>query len=746
MSDEHSLPSIREEQIFSKARTLPVAARAAYLDRVCGADHKLRALVEALLLCDGKEDLLAKASPIFQPCSTAGEAIGSSIGRYKLLEIIGEGGGGVVYRAEQDGPLHLQVALKIIKPGIHTKQQLRRFEAERHALAKMNSSHFAKVLDAGTADDGRAYFVMERVEGKTITAYVDDKELTLSQRLDLFVKVCKAIHDAHLKGYIHRDIKPSNILVTTESGEPVPKVIDFGIAKPTVGEPKLNEELTTTTGQFIGTPPYMSPEQSGAGSKESDRRTDIYSLGLLLHELLLGCLPFTLDGLSRDDQLRTNREKKPQLPSTKFKSLPEKEMLRIAHTRKTEPSRLVDALRGGLDRIVMRCLEKQRDDRYDTANSLAVDIQRWSNNQAPAGELTSSLGQPLASPPVAQARSPGSTSPPPPSAAHPVTSASAEPITSPQTKKRTPSPRRKKHRKKVRRRNAKKPPAEIPRRGNQSWADWFAGMSLDEIRPQIVAAMGSTRAKELLKELLEPDTTVVIAHKLVWSIIPEYFTFYVSEQVPEKIKRAVSDIINEDFSLRQQVVANLRATDYDYLFWSSVWFHRVAKYYGDNLAIILAEDLIRSQTTLRFFQGARQFDLSIIMTLIHGLRALRWIQHPSVKLAVTSVVEICVMNEFAKLKEALANESHRKLVLDFWKLAPKYMTIEQVEKLERFLTQNKVIRPPNPKYNIHVPPPDVPRKFHLLTLAQTKRLLKEHSQSRPISGKIRPPLLVFGGK
>lgn len=392
MSDEHSLPSIREKQIFSKARTLPVAARAAYLDRVCGTDHKLLASVEALLLCDGKEDLLAEASPIFQASSTAGEAIGSSIGRYKLLEIIGEGGAGVVYRAVQDGPLHLQVALKIIKPGIHTRQQLLRFEAERQALAKMNSSNFAKVIDAGDADDGRPYFVMERVEGKAITAYADDKEFTLSQRLDLFVKVCKAVHDAHLKGFIHRDIKPSNILIATEGGEPVPKVIDFGIAKPTVGEPARSELLSTATGQLIGTPAYMSPEQAGAGIEEIDRRTDIYSLGVLLYELVVGCVPFTVDGLGLYDRLRTIHEKKPELPSTKFKSLAEKEALIIAQTRKTEPSRLVDALRGGLDRIVMRCLEKQRADRYDTANSLAVDIQSWSNNRADAGELTSSLG------------------------------------------------------------------------------------------------------------------------------------------------------------------------------------------------------------------------------------------------------------------------------------------------------------------------------------------------------------------
>ena len=387
MSDEHLLPSIREREVFFEARTLPVAERPDYLDRVCANDHDLRASVEALLQCDGKEDLLGEASPISRLNLIAGEAIGSSIGRYKLLEEIGEGGGGIVYRAEQDGPLHLQVALKIIKPGINTKQALLRFEAERQSLAKMNSSNFVKVLDAESADDGRPYFVMERVEGKPITAYADDKEFTLSQRLDLFVKVCKAVHDAHRNAVIHRDIKPSNILIATESGEPVPKVIDFGIAKPTVGEPARSELFSTATGEFIGTPTYMSPEQSGPTREEVDRRTDIYSLGILLHELLVGCVPCDLEGFGLYEQLRIVHEREPDAPSAKYKSLPEKNALIIAETRKTDPSQLVDSLRGELDEIVMRCLEKKRQDRYDTAMSLAVDIENWLKTQAHAAEV-----------------------------------------------------------------------------------------------------------------------------------------------------------------------------------------------------------------------------------------------------------------------------------------------------------------------------------------------------------------------
>ena len=377
MSDGTSLPTVNEKEIFCIARTLSAAQRATYLDGVCGSDPKLRVSVEALLQCDGEGDLFSNTSAIFLPNVTANAAIGCSIGRYKILGIIGEGGGGVVYRAEQDGHLHLQVALKIIKPGFNTDQQILRFKAEPKALAMMNSSHFAKVLDAGENNDGQPYFVMERVEGKAITTYVDAERFTLEQRLDLFVKVCKAFHDVHLKGFIHQDIKPSNILIATESGEPVPKVIDFGIAKPTVGALKGLEEPTAATGQLMGTPNYMSPEQSGESTEESDRKTDIYSLGVLLHELLIGCLPFNLDGLSICDQLRTIREKIPELPSVKYKLLAEKEALAIAQSREREPSQLVEFLQGEIDAIVFRCLQKKRGDRYNTALSLAVDIERW---------------------------------------------------------------------------------------------------------------------------------------------------------------------------------------------------------------------------------------------------------------------------------------------------------------------------------------------------------------------------------
>jgi serine/threonine protein kinase len=307
------------------------------------------------------------------------EKIGDTIGRYKLLEEIGDGGFGVVYLADQKEPLRRQVALKIIRLGMDTKQVLELFETERQALAMLgHNNNIAKVFDAGATDTGRPYFVMELIRGKNIIEYCDGRRLTVPQRLKIFEKVCHAIQYAHLKGIIHRDIKPSNILVVEENGEPEPKVIDFGIAKAMTSRPLSGENLNTTSEQSIGTPAYMSPEQAGLGGLEIDRRTDIYSLGVLLYKLLVGCLPFSPDEFKDTDLLKQAvREIVPPPPSAKLKELGEVELVNIAHCRQTEPSILLKSVNGDLNRIVMKCLEKNREQRFESASGLAAEIQRY---------------------------------------------------------------------------------------------------------------------------------------------------------------------------------------------------------------------------------------------------------------------------------------------------------------------------------------------------------------------------------
>src|SRR6185437_11334634 len=390
--------SQREEEIFSEAQRLAdSASRKAFLDQACGVDAVMRARVEELLAVQTEaERFFAEGQAGLVPAETivedASEALGLSaeepagtrIGRYKLLEKIGEGGGGIVYMAEQEVPVRRRVALKIIKLGMDTKNVIARFEAERQALAMMDHPNIARVLDAGATKTGRPYFVMELVRGVKVTDYADEEQLATEQRLDLFIQVCRAIQHAHQKGIIHRDIKPSNILVTLHDGVPVPKVIDFGIAKATE-TPLTDKTLFTGFGQFIGTPAYMSPEQAEMkNGLDIDTRSDIYSLGVLLYELLTGRTPFDAKKLMQDgldEMRRTLREIEPQRPSTMLTTMQGGELDATAKRRHSEPPKLISLVRGDLDWIVLKALEKDRMRRYETANGLAMDVERYLENE-----------------------------------------------------------------------------------------------------------------------------------------------------------------------------------------------------------------------------------------------------------------------------------------------------------------------------------------------------------------------------
>ncbi|HEY3914915.1 MAG TPA: serine/threonine-protein kinase, partial [Verrucomicrobiae bacterium] len=311
------------------------------------------------------------------------EQPGAQIGQYKILQKIGEGGCGVVYMAQQEKPMRRLVALKVIKLGMDTRAVIARFDAERQALAMMDHPNIAKVLDAGATRTGRPYFVMELVQGKRITDYCDQNQLDTQHRLELFIQICHAIQHAHQKGVIHRDIKPSNIIVTLHDGQPVPKVIDFGIAKAT-DVPLTDKTLVTAKNQFIGTPAYMSPEQAGTGGVDVDTRSDIYSLGVLLYELLTGRTPFdhkTLVQSGPDEMRRTLLEVEPQRPSSRVAALANNDLATTATQRRVEPTKLAAIIRGDLDWIVMKSLEKERARRYETANGLAEDIQRHLSNE-----------------------------------------------------------------------------------------------------------------------------------------------------------------------------------------------------------------------------------------------------------------------------------------------------------------------------------------------------------------------------
>src|SRR6266567_2546253 len=374
-----------ELTIFNAALGLPPEERAAWLARACGDDAALRERTEALLSAHAASGSLEHpaVSPALGISPLPNERAGDRIGPYKLLQQIGEGGCGVVYIAEQDEPVRRRVALKAIKLGMDTKQVIARFEAERQALAMMDHPNIAKVLDAGATENGRPYFVMELVRGVKITEFCDHNNLPTRERLELFLQVCRAIQHAHQKGIIHRDIKPSNILVTISDRVPVPKVIDFGIAKATQGR-LTDKTLFTAFEQFIGTPAYMSPEQAVMTSLDIDTRSDIYSLGVLLYELLTGKTPFDSKELLEaglDEMRRTIQEKEPERPSTKLSTMVEGELTSTARRRQTEPPKLISSVRGDLDWIVMKCLEKDRARRYETANGLARDLQRHLNHE-----------------------------------------------------------------------------------------------------------------------------------------------------------------------------------------------------------------------------------------------------------------------------------------------------------------------------------------------------------------------------
>jgi serine/threonine protein kinase/tetratricopeptide (TPR) repeat protein len=372
------------ESVFAAAVALAdPAERAAYLDQACANNPALRARIDALLRAHDRAGHLLDRPAAVSGESTAayistGEQAGTIIaGRYKLLEAIGEGGMGTVWAAEQTEPVRRKVALKLIKPGMDSRQVLARFEAERQALALMDHPSIARVLDGGLTEAGRPFFVMDYVKGVPITQYCDETRLSVSERLALFVQVCQAVQHAHQKGIIHRDLKPSNILVALYDDRPVPKVIDFGLAK-AMYQPLTDQTLHTAHETVLGTPLYMSPEQAQVNNLDVDTRTDVYALGVLLYELLTGTTPLERQRFKEaawEEIRRIIREEEPQRPSARLSSIDT--LPSLAACRQTEPARLTRLVRGELDWIAMKALEKDRNRRYDTANGFAMDLQRF---------------------------------------------------------------------------------------------------------------------------------------------------------------------------------------------------------------------------------------------------------------------------------------------------------------------------------------------------------------------------------
>jgi serine/threonine protein kinase len=374
-----------EEALFHATRRIASAEdRAQFLRHACGEDAGLAERVRALLeMHDGEpsqqDEPLTRTSD-YEPVA---ERAGSQVGPYTLREQIGEGGFGLVFVAEQTQPVRRKVALKVIKPGMDTRAVVARFEAERQALAMMEHPNIAKVLDAGTTDSGRPYFVMELVKGMPITEYADTNNLSPRQRLELFVQVCQAVQHAHQKGVIHRDLKPSNILVAPHDGVPVVKVIDFGVAK-ALGQQLTDKTVYTRFAAMIGTPLYMSPEQAEVNQLDVDTRSDIYSLGVLLYELLTGTTPFDGERFRKaafDEIRRIIKEEEPPRPSTRLTSLGAT-LTATAARRGSEAGKLAGVIRGELDWIVMKCLGKDRNRRYETATGLAKDVQRYLTGDA----------------------------------------------------------------------------------------------------------------------------------------------------------------------------------------------------------------------------------------------------------------------------------------------------------------------------------------------------------------------------
>jgi WD40 repeat protein/serine/threonine protein kinase len=372
-----------ERDIFDAALAIDdPAQRVAYLDRVCTGNPELRKHLDGLLSVQGEVGSFLE-SPARNPQATVdevriSEGAGTLIGPYKLLEQIGEGGFGVVFMAEQTRPVRRKVALKVLKPGMDTRQVVARFEAERQALALMDHPNIAKVLDGGQTGSGRPYFVMDLVKGLPITEHCDQARRTTRERLELFVHLCQAVQHAHQKGIIHRDLKPSNVLVTVHDTTPMVKVIDFGVAK-ALGQELTDKTLFTGFAQMVGTPLYMSPEQAGQSGLDIDTRSDIYALGVLLYELLTGTTPFDkerLKAVGYDEMRRIIREEEPPRPSTRLSTLGQI-ATSVSAQRQSDPKRLSQLCRGELDWIVMKCLEKDRNRRYESVSAFAADVQRY---------------------------------------------------------------------------------------------------------------------------------------------------------------------------------------------------------------------------------------------------------------------------------------------------------------------------------------------------------------------------------
>ncbi|HEV3084678.1 MAG TPA: serine/threonine-protein kinase, partial [Gemmataceae bacterium] len=378
-----SMKPLDEEALFHAARRIAAPeARELFISQACGDNAGLAGRVRALLEMHEQEpESAAPAAVPTQDYAPVAERPGTRVGPYRLMEQIGEGGFGLVFVAEQQEPVRRKVALKIIKPGMDSRQVIARFEAERQALALMDHPNIARVLDAGATDSGRPYFVMELVRGIPITDYCDKNQLSPKERLELFISVCQAIQHAHQKGIIHRDVKPSNVLVTSHDGKPVAKVIDFGVAK-AIHQHLTERTIYTQFAQMIGTPLYMSPEQAEMSGLDIDTRSDIYSLGVLLYELLTGTTPLEKKRFREaayDEMRRLIREEEPPRPSTRLST--SESIAAVAAQRNMEPAKLSRLVRGDLDWITMKALEKDRTRRYASASEFAADIARHLSNE-----------------------------------------------------------------------------------------------------------------------------------------------------------------------------------------------------------------------------------------------------------------------------------------------------------------------------------------------------------------------------